>query len=123
MCLVIQMLTRLCLLTLTVCPLKKPPFKVVFKIGGGGIRTHGTRERTTVFKTAPINRSGTPPSNLLDVIQFYLINFFCQYTFPTIFLFFRPTKTQNRKTFHLILLIFSKYYQNFFVEVIIKVYS
>lgn len=29
--------------------------------GGGGIRTHGTRERTTVFKTAPINRSGTPP--------------------------------------------------------------
>ena len=35
--------------------------------GGGGIRTHGTRERTTVFKTAPINRSGTPPSNLLDV--------------------------------------------------------
>ena len=96
---------------------------MVFKIGGGGIRTHGTRERTTVFKTAPINRSGTPPSNLLDVIQFYLINFFCQYTFPTIFLFFRPTKTQNRKTFHLILLIFSKYYQNFFVEVIIKVYS
>ena len=35
--------------------------------GGGGVRTHGTRERTTVFKTAPINRSGTPPSNLLDV--------------------------------------------------------
>ena len=31
--------------------------------GGGGIRTHGTRERTTVFKTAPINRSGTPPIN------------------------------------------------------------
>ena len=29
--------------------------------GGGGIRTHGTRERSTVFKTAPINRSGTPP--------------------------------------------------------------
>ena len=32
--------------------------------GGGGIRTHGTRERTTVFKTAPINRSGTPPDKL-----------------------------------------------------------
>ena len=29
--------------------------------GGGGIRTHGTLARTTVFKTAPINRSGTPP--------------------------------------------------------------
>ena len=103
--------------------LKKSLFRLFLNGGGGGIRTHGTRERTTVFKTAPINRSGTPPSNLLDVIQFYLINFFCQYTFPTIFLFFRPTKTQNRKTFHLILLIFSKYYQNFFVEVIIKVYS
>ena len=32
--------------------------------GGGGIRTHGTRERSTVFKTAPINRSGTPPRSL-----------------------------------------------------------
>ncbi len=31
--------------------------------GGGGIRTHGTLARSTVFKTAPINRSGTPPSN------------------------------------------------------------
>lgn len=29
--------------------------------GGGGIRTHGTLARSTVFKTAPINRSGTPP--------------------------------------------------------------
>ena len=28
--------------------------------GGGGIRTHGTH-RPTVFKTAPLNRSGTPP--------------------------------------------------------------
>ncbi len=36
--------------------------------GGGGIRTHGTRERTTVFKTAPINRSGTPPYDFLDLI-------------------------------------------------------
>ena len=32
-----------------------------FLLGGGGIRTHGTLARTTVFKTAPINRSGTPP--------------------------------------------------------------
>ena len=41
------------------------------KLGGGGIRTHGTRERTTVFKTAPINRSGTPPFSCLDVILLY----------------------------------------------------
>ncbi len=33
--------------------------------GGGGIRTHGTLARTTVFKTAPINRSGTPPKCIL----------------------------------------------------------
>lgn len=41
--------------------------------GGGGIRTHGTRERTTVFKTAPINRSGTPPVSCLDVALLYYI--------------------------------------------------
>ena len=29
--------------------------------GGGGIRTHGTLSRPTVFKTAPFGRSGTPP--------------------------------------------------------------
>ena len=29
--------------------------------GGGGIRTHGTIAGTTVFETAPIGRSGTPP--------------------------------------------------------------
>jgi hypothetical protein len=29
--------------------------------GGGGIRTHGTREGTTVFETVPIDHSGTPP--------------------------------------------------------------
>lgn len=29
--------------------------------GGGGIRTHGTVARTTVFETAPIDHSGTPP--------------------------------------------------------------
>ena len=30
--------------------------------GGAGIRTQGAREGTTVFKTAPFDRSGTPPS-------------------------------------------------------------
>ncbi len=39
-----------------------------FLLGGGGIRTHGTRERSTVFKTAPINRSGTPPNDFSDTI-------------------------------------------------------
>ncbi len=29
--------------------------------GGGGIRTHGTLARTTVFETAPFDHSGTPP--------------------------------------------------------------
>src|ERR1700730_1613458 len=29
--------------------------------GEGGIRTHGTLSRTTVFETAPIDRSGTSP--------------------------------------------------------------
>ncbi len=29
--------------------------------GGGGIRTHGARKRTTVFETAPFDHSGTPP--------------------------------------------------------------
>lgn len=33
------MLTHLCVLTLTVCPFKKLPFKVALKLGGGGIRT------------------------------------------------------------------------------------
>ena len=33
--------------------------------GEGGIRTHGTLERTTVFETAPIDRSGTSPSGRL----------------------------------------------------------
>ena len=52
------------------------------KIGGGGIRTHGTRERSTVFKTAPINRSGTPPFDCwmypyitisICIVKFYLL--------------------------------------------------
>ena len=33
--------------------------------GGAGIRTHGTLARPTVFKTAPFDRSGTPPSCIL----------------------------------------------------------
>ena len=46
---------------------KKSPKPLWFGLlngGGGGIRTHGTLARTTVFKTAPINRSGTPPKIL-----------------------------------------------------------
>ena len=40
--------------------------------GGGGIRTHGTLARTTVFKTAPINRSGTPPKMLnCELLLYY----------------------------------------------------
>ena len=48
--------------------LKKSPFGLFLNGGGGGIRTHGTLARTTVFKTAPINRSGTPPSNCFGCI-------------------------------------------------------
>ena len=32
--------------------------------GGGGIRTHDTREGITVFETVPIDHSGTPPSGV-----------------------------------------------------------
>ena len=32
--------------------------------GGGRIRTHGTRKGTTVFKTAAIDHSATPPQTL-----------------------------------------------------------
>ena len=35
--------------------------------GGRGIRTLGTFARTTVFETAPFNRSGTPPQLLMKV--------------------------------------------------------
>ena len=35
--------------------------KIQFYGGGGGIRTHGTRKGSTVFKTASFNRSDTPP--------------------------------------------------------------
>jgi hypothetical protein len=37
----------------------------VFGSGGGGIRTHGRLAPTTVFKTVPIDHSGTPPIYLL----------------------------------------------------------
>ncbi len=32
--------------------------------GGGGIRTHGRCDPSTVFKTVPIDHSGTPPMRL-----------------------------------------------------------
>ena len=48
--------------------IKKEPVRTLLNGGGGGIRTHGTLARTTVFKTAPINRSGTPPSNCFECI-------------------------------------------------------
>jgi hypothetical protein len=37
--------------------------------GGGGIRTHGTLARPTVFKTAPFDRSGTPPEGHCDDVS------------------------------------------------------
>ena len=33
--------------------------------GGGGIRTHEALARPTVFKTAPFDRSGTPPGRIV----------------------------------------------------------
>ena len=38
---------------------------LVFGSGGGGIRTHGRLAPTTVFKTVPIDHSGTPPIDSL----------------------------------------------------------
>ena len=63
-----------------ICPkrTKKATFDGGLNGGGGGIRTHGTLARTTVFKTAPINRSGTPPKDLLNVFLLYMLIFFCQ---------------------------------------------
>ena len=51
---------------------QKSPFRDL-NGGGGGIRTHGTLARTTVFKTAPINRSGTPPVCIIILIKKKLI--------------------------------------------------
>ncbi len=39
-------------------------FQARFFGGGGGIRTHGTFARTTVFETAPFDHSGTPPQKI-----------------------------------------------------------
>lgn len=44
---------------------KKEPLRTLLNGGEGGIRTHGTLARSTVFKTAPINRSGTSPNDCL----------------------------------------------------------
>src|SRR6185437_12636577 len=42
---------------------KKPDLLAISEISGGegGIRTHGTLARTTVFETVPIDHSGTSP--------------------------------------------------------------
>ncbi len=49
---------------------KKNPFGFLLNGGEGGIRTHGTLARSTVFKTAPINRSGTSPSNCFQMYYY-----------------------------------------------------
>ena len=36
--------------------------------GGGGIRTHGTLSRTTVFKTVAIDHSATPPHGVISAL-------------------------------------------------------
>ena len=54
-------------------PNKKRALSSSLKLGGGGIRTHGTLARTTVFKTAPINRSGTPPKRSSILIKKYSV--------------------------------------------------
>ena len=41
-----------------------------FDFGGeGGIRTHGTREGTTVFETAPIDHSRTSPHEMCGLVE------------------------------------------------------
>ena len=42
--------------------IKKEPLQALLNGGRGGIRTHGTLAGSTVFKTGPINHSGTLPS-------------------------------------------------------------
>ncbi len=46
--------------------MKKISFYINYLVtgGGGGIRTHGTASRTTVFETAPFDHSGTPPRDI-----------------------------------------------------------
>ena len=41
---------------------RRPPAVILNHCGGGGIRTHGPISETAVFKTAPFDHSGTPPS-------------------------------------------------------------
>src|SRR5262249_30993120 len=46
--------------------------KADWRNGGGGIRTHGWLAPSTVFKTVPIDHSGTPPlahSLLADLVD------------------------------------------------------
>ena len=42
--------------------------------GEGGIRTHGTRKGTTVFKTVAFNRSATSPQNRLELFALGAFN-------------------------------------------------
>ena len=42
-------------------PGRVPSFRMSVNGGEGGIRTLGTRKGTTVFETAPFDRSGTSP--------------------------------------------------------------
>ena len=44
--------------------LAQNPLSLLFSGGEGGIRTHGTREGSTVFETARFNRSRTSPRRL-----------------------------------------------------------
>ena len=44
------------------------PLLHVVYCGGGGIRTHGDASATTVFETAPINHSGTPPYSVVSPV-------------------------------------------------------
>ena len=62
--------TKLWVLILTSLNKKNTLSGILLKKGGGGIRTHGTLARSTVFKTAPINRSGTPPKQFFFVYYY-----------------------------------------------------
>lgn len=46
--------------------IKKEPLQALLNGGRGGIRTHGTLAGSTVFKTGPINHSGTLPFGFDD---------------------------------------------------------
>ena len=58
-------------------PTKKEPLQALLNGGRGGIRTHGTLAGSTVFKTGPINHSGTLPfgsdasAPLSDLVPLY----------------------------------------------------